>query len=29
MWHMPDRAVYCPIVFNSLEQFKVETGFKK
>jgi uncharacterized protein len=29
MWHMPDRAVYCPIVFNSLEQFKKETGFKK
>ena len=29
MWHMPDRAVYCPIVFNSLEQFKTETGFKK
>jgi Fe-S-cluster containining protein len=29
MWHMPDRAVYCPIVFNSLEAFKKETGFKK
>lgn len=29
MWHMPDRAVYCPIVFNTLEQFKTETGFKK
>ena len=29
MWHMPDRAVYCPIVFNSLESFKIETGFKK
>ena len=29
MWHMPDRAVYCPIVFNSLEAFKAETGFKK
>lgn len=28
MWHMPDRAVYCPIVFNSLEEFKTETGFK-
>jgi hypothetical protein len=27
MWHMPDRAVYCPIVFNTLEQFKAETGF--
>jgi Fe-S-cluster containining protein len=29
LWHMPDRAVYCPIVFNSLEAFKAETGFKK
>jgi len=29
MWHMPDRAVYCPIVFNALEQYKEETGFKK
>ena len=29
MWHMPDRAVYCPIVYNTLEQFKNETGFKK
>lgn len=29
MWHMPDRAVYCPIVFNTLEQFKVETRFKR
>lgn len=28
MWHMPDRAVYCPIVYNTLEQFKAETGFK-
>lgn len=28
MWHMPDRAVYCPIVFHSLEQFKAETGFR-
>jgi uncharacterized protein len=28
MWDMPDRAVYCPIVFNALEQFKAETGFK-
>ena len=28
MWHMPDRAVYCPIVYNTLEQFKTETGFK-
>jgi Fe-S-cluster containining protein len=29
MWHMADRAVYCPIVFNTLELFKAETGFKK
>lgn len=29
MWHMADRAVYCPIVFNTLEAFKTETGFKK
>ena len=29
MWHMPDRAVYCPIVYNTLEAWKVETGFKK
>ena len=29
MWHMPDRAVYCPIVYNTLEQFKTETGFSK
>ena len=29
MWHMPDRAAYCPIVFNTLEAFKVESGFKK
>lgn len=29
MWHMPDRAVYCPIVFNTLEELKKETGFKK
>ena len=28
MWHMPDRAVYCPIVFNTLEAWKPETGFK-
>jgi Fe-S-cluster containining protein len=29
MWHMADRAVYCPIVFNTLEKFKSETGFSK
>lgn len=29
MWHMADRAVYCPIVFNTLEKFKSETSFGK
>ena len=29
MWHMPDRAVYCPIAFNTLEEWKAETGFRK
>jgi uncharacterized protein len=29
MWHMADRAVYCPIVFNALEGFKAESKFKK
>lgn len=29
MWHMPDRAVYCPIVFNTLDEWKLETGFRK
>jgi hypothetical protein len=29
MWHMPDRAVYCPIVYNTLERFKAETSFQK
>ncbi len=29
LWHMPDRAVYCPIVYNTLEAWKPETGFKK
>lgn len=28
MWEMVDRACYCPIVYNSLEAFKQETGFK-
>jgi Fe-S-cluster containining protein len=27
MWEMIDRATYCPIVFNALEAFKVETRF--
>jgi hypothetical protein len=29
MWHMPDRAVYCPIVFNTLAEWKAETGFER
>lgn len=29
MWKMPDRATYCPIVYNSLEAFKDETGFRR
>lgn len=29
MWEMPDRATYCPIVYNALEAFKDETGFQK
>jgi Fe-S-cluster containining protein len=29
MWEMPDRACYCPIVYNALEAFKTETGFSK
>jgi hypothetical protein len=29
MWQMADRAEYCPIVYNSLESFKAEMGFKK
>jgi hypothetical protein len=28
MWEMPDRACYCPIVYNTLESFKPETGFR-
>lgn len=27
MWDMPDRATYCPIVYNSLERFKQEVKF--
>ncbi|MDX2149518.1 MAG: YkgJ family cysteine cluster protein [Bryobacteraceae bacterium] len=27
MWEMPDRATYCPIVFNTLESWKLESGF--
>ena len=29
MWHMPDRATYCPIVYNSLEEFKTVAGFQR
>ncbi len=29
MWEMPDRAIYCPIVYNALEAFKEETGFRR
>lgn len=29
MWQMPDRATYCPIVYNALEAFKkITTSFK-
>ena len=28
MWHMPNRAVYCPIVYNTLEDWKLETGLE-
>jgi len=27
MWDMVDRATYCPIVYNSLEEMKKETKF--
>jgi len=27
MWDYKDRACYCPIVYNTLEAFKKETGF--
>lgn len=29
MWQFVDRATYCPIVYNSLEAFKGELGFKR
>ena len=29
MWSMIDRACYCPLVYNSLEAFKVETRFRR
>jgi Fe-S-cluster containining protein len=28
MWQMIDRATYCPIVYNSLEQYKEIVGFQ-
>ncbi|MGD1069873.1 MAG: YkgJ family cysteine cluster protein [Bryobacteraceae bacterium] len=28
MWQMIDRATYCPIVYNSLEEYKEIAGFK-
>lgn len=28
MWQFIDRACYCPIVYNSLEAWKPEVGFK-
>ena len=28
MWEFTDRAVYCPIVFNTLEALKEEVGFR-
>jgi uncharacterized protein len=28
MWQFIDRATYCPIVYNSLEEFKQTTGFR-
>ena len=29
MWQFVDRATYCPIVYNSLEAFKEQLGFKR
>ena len=29
MWQFIDRACYCPIVYNSLEAFKQELGFRR
>jgi Fe-S-cluster containining protein len=28
-WEMPDRACYCPIVYNTLEAWKTEIGFRR
>jgi hypothetical protein len=27
-WEMPDRACYCPIVYNTLEAWKTDLGFR-
>jgi uncharacterized protein len=29
LWKMPDRACYCPIVYNTLEAWKTEVGFRR
>ena len=29
LWEMPDRACYCPIVYNTLEAWKTEIGFQR
>lgn len=29
MWHMPERASVCPIVYNTLESWKDELGFER
>ncbi len=29
MWQFIDRATYCPIVYNTLEEFKQVVGFQK
>lgn len=29
MWDMPDRACYCPIVYNTLEAWKEDIGFRR
>jgi Fe-S-cluster containining protein len=29
MWQMIDRACYCPIVYNAIEAFKPEVGFRR
>ena len=29
MWEMPGRATYCPIVYNTLEAWKDEVGFRR